>query len=193
MVDVEDPAMVPQVATERAASVRLLAMDVDGVLTDGSLYIGPALELKCFSVADGLGIVLALRAGIKVAWVTGRSSESVRQRARELGITALYEGAANKRQGLLNACERLGVPPAHAAYIGDDLNDLPAFAASGLKIAVANAAPELKQQADWVTTASGGHGAVREVCLGLLKRRGDWPEILRGYLESLEARTECRQ
>lgn len=168
-------------------------MDVDGVLTDGSVIFGPDLELKCFNITDGLGIVLALRAGLRVAWITGRCSDAVRRRARELGVTVLLEGAANKRLGLTAACRQLGTTPEHALYLGDDLNDLPAFAVAGLPVAVASAAPEVREAACWVTRAPGGRGAVRETIERLLREQGRWQEVLRDYLASLEAMAECRQ
>lgn len=174
-------------------AIRLLALDVDGVLTDGSIMYGPSMELKSFHVADGLGLVVAMRAGLQVAWITGRSSEAVRQRVRELNISLLLEGSANKREGLLAACRRLGVPPESAAYVGDDLNDLPAFGVAGLRVAVANGAEEVRRAADWVTSARGGRGAVREVVERLLREQGRWDEALQAYLASLESGVPCPQ
>lgn len=152
-------------------------MDVDGVLTDGTIYLGAtggdeALELKGFDVKDGLGISLALAAGIEVAWVTGRDSPLVRRRAEELQVGHLVQWARDKHQSLTELRERLGLPAEAVAYIGDDLNDLPAFEAVGVRIAVADATPPVREAAHWVTAARGGHGAVREVVDAILAASG---------------------
>jgi 3-deoxy-D-manno-octulosonate 8-phosphate phosphatase (KDO 8-P phosphatase) len=181
---------------ERLAGVRLLAMDVDGVLTDGSIVWsarpqgGPLLESKSFSVKDGLGLTLARVAGLQIAWITGRTSGVVERRAVELGVTELHQWARNKRLVLEEIKGRHALPAAAVAFIGDDLNDAPAFKASGLRIAVADAAAEVREQADWVTVASGGHGAVREVVEAILRAQGRWEEILGRYYERLEREDE---
>jgi 3-deoxy-D-manno-octulosonate 8-phosphate phosphatase (KDO 8-P phosphatase) len=181
---------------ERLAAVRLLAMDVDGVLTDGSIVWsarpqgGPLLETKSFSVKDGLGITLARVAGLQIAWITGRTSGVVERRAVELGVTELHQWARNKRLVLEEIKGRHAFPATAVAFIGDDLNDVPAFKASGLRIAVADAAPEVRELADWVTTTAGGRGAVREVVEAILRAQDRWEEILGRYYEKLEREEE---
>jgi len=177
---------------EKLLPIRLLAMDVDGVLTDGSLTWAhgtggePSLELKRFDARDGLGIAVAGCIGLEVAWVTGRRSTIVERRARELGVRELHQGARSKGRVLKSLLERRGLEPAAVAYIGDDLNDLPAFPVVGLRIAVADAAPELAAAADWVTGRPGGAGAVREVIEGLLRAQERWDAAVNAYLARLE-------
>lgn len=181
---------------ERLAAVRLLAMDVDGVLTDGSILWsarpqgGPLLETKAFSVKDGLGLTLARVAGLQIAWITGRTSGVVERRAVELGVTELHQWARNKRLVLEEIKGRHALPATAVAFVGDDLNDVPAFKASGVRIAVADAAPEVRELADWVTVAAGGQGAVREVVEAILRAQGRWEEILGRYYERLEREDE---
>lgn len=151
-------------------SIRLLVLDVDGVLTDGKLYYGADGEmLKAFHVRDGLGIRLALEAGIEVAVISGRASPATATRLRELGVRHVTLACADKRPVLEALQRQLGVDRAATAVIGDDTPDLPMMSAAGLKIAVADAHADLKRQADWITSAKGGRGAVREVCDALLE------------------------
>jgi 3-deoxy-D-manno-octulosonate 8-phosphate phosphatase (KDO 8-P phosphatase) len=181
---------------ERLAAVRLLAMDVDGVLTDGGIVWsarpqgGPLLETKSFSVKDGLAITLARVAGLQIAWITGRTSGVVERRAVELGVTELHQWARNKRQVLEEIKGRHALPATAVAFVGDDLNDVPAFKAAGVRIAVADSAPEVRELADWVTTTPGGKGAVREVVEAILRAQGRWEEILGRYYERLEREDE---
>ena len=183
--------LTPEELKSRRAAIRLLAMDVDGVLTDGLIILGSAgdavVEAKAFNVRDGLGISVALAAGIPVAWVTGRTSDLVKRRAAELRVPYLVQWARNKRVSLERLAAETGISLANVAYIGDDLNDMPAFGVCGLRIAVANAAPEVKAAADWVTEGSGGRGAVREVVEGLLRARGGWEDAVAAFLQRLEA------
>lgn len=178
---------------ERLAAVRLLAMDVDGVLTDGTLLwsAGPAegavFETKAFSVKDGLGLSLARAASLAVVWITGRTSGVVERRAAELGVTELHQWARNKAAVLEQIKSRHALPAAAVLYVGDDLNDLPAFGVVGVRVAVADAAPEVRAQADWVTDAPGGKGAVREVVDTVLRAQGRWEETLNRYYQRLEA------
>jgi 3-deoxy-D-manno-octulosonate 8-phosphate phosphatase (KDO 8-P phosphatase) len=151
------------------ARIRLLVLDVDGVLTDGRLYYGPRGEaLKVFDVRDGLGIVQLLRAGLAVAVISGRRSPMVAVRCRELGIVHVYQGVADKLAVLKALCGRLRLTLAACACIGDDLPDVPLLAAAGLSFAVADAHRAARRAADRVTRAPGGRGAVREVCDYLL-------------------------
>ncbi|MDE2125962.1 MAG: HAD hydrolase family protein [Armatimonadetes bacterium] len=165
-------------------------MDVDGVLTDGGIMLsGAGTETKRFFVRDGLGLVLLRRIGIRSAWITGRTSASVEQRAHELCIDDLCQDVRDKAACLAGLAEANGVPRHFVAFIGDDLNDLPAFDSAGLNIAVADAAEDLRAAADFVTRAPGGRGAVREVCEEILNARGDRTTAIRAYLEWLRAST----
>lgn len=181
---------------ERLAAVRLLAMDVDGVLTDGAIVWsaapqgGAALETKAFSVKDGLGLSLARAAGLHVVWITGRTSGVVDRRAVELGVTELRQGARNKAAVLEEIKSRYGLPTAALLFTGDDLNDVPAFRVAGVRVAVADAAPELQALADWVTRAGGGRGAIREVVETVLRAQGRWEEVLEQYYRRLEQEAE---
>ena len=161
-----------QADLERAARVRLLVLDVDGVLTDGRLYIGPSgEEFKAFHVRDGAGIVALRRAGVAVAIISGRSSAAVEYRAAELGIEHVHQGVADKGRALERLLAELGLDRSAAACVGDDTPDLPLLEAAGFAVAVADAHPAARAAAHWVTSLPGGRGAVREVCDLLLQAR----------------------
>ncbi len=162
-----------QTAPNSAATVRLLALDVDGVLTDGSIYYGnDGEELKAFSIKDGLGIKLLQKAGVEVAIITGRQSEIVARRARELGISDIIQGREDKRVALLELCQMKSLQLSDCAYMGDDLPDLGAILSAGLGMTVADASPAVAAAADWQSSFGGGRGAVREACEHLLEARG---------------------
>ncbi|MBI4794884.1 MAG: HAD hydrolase family protein [Deltaproteobacteria bacterium] len=164
---------------QRAQAIRLLILDVDGVLTDGSLYFGPTGEaLKVFHVRDGHGIKMAQRAGIEVAFLSGRRSDAAYHRARELGVNRFHEGLRDKVVVLEEIMAALKIEAGAVAAVGDDLVDLPHLRRVGLAVAVADAPPEVKAAAHWVTTLPGGKGAVREVCDLLLKAQGKWEAIV---------------
>lgn len=166
--------------------IKLLILDVDGVLTDGLIeYRDDGTTSKRFHTADGLGIVLIRLAGVKVAWISGKRSEAVQRRAGELFVDRLCEGIRDKRAAVEALQVEWGISAEETAYVGDDWNDLPAFDACGVKIAVANAASRVKQRADFITARSGGNGAVREVIDTILHERGMMDEIESQYLESL--------
>jgi 3-deoxy-D-manno-octulosonate 8-phosphate phosphatase (KDO 8-P phosphatase) len=149
----------------RLASVRLLVMDVDGVLTDGGIYYTErGDELKRFDVRDGQGLVLLRQAGVLTAVITRRRSEIVERRADELGIVEVHQGATDKRAVLEALLARRGLPASDAAYVGDDVGDLPAMHLVGLPIAVADAVPPVKRAATYITRTRPGHGAIRELC-----------------------------
>ena len=168
------------------ATIELLAMDVDGVLTDGAIsYNGEHDEVKRFHVGDGLGLVLMRQAGIHVAWISGRASAAVERRAAELRIPYVLQGIRDKRQVLCDLIATLGMHRAQVAYVGDDWNDLPAFPEVGIAIAVENAAPEVKRAADLITIARGGNGAIREVCDAILCSRCETDRALDRYLQSI--------
>ncbi len=163
----------PAAAVEAAKRVRLLALDVDGTLTDGKLtFASDGVELKSFDVHDGMGLRLLRDAGIAVAMITARSSDTVARRASDLGIGNLVQGSKNKADSLRAVCAELGIAPLSVAFMGDDLPDLPAMAICGLAIAPANAHAWVRTAVAWTTRASGGSGAVREVCDGLLAAQG---------------------
>lgn len=150
---------------ERARRIRLLVLDVDGVLTDGRLHItADGEETKVFHVRDGSGIVAVQRAGIQVAIISGRASAAVTRRAAELGIRHVRQGIGDKGAALEQLLHELQLAPAMLACVGDDTPDLPMLERASLAIAVADAHASVRPAAHWITTAAGGHGAVREVC-----------------------------
>ena len=166
-------------AQEKAARTRLLFLDVDGVLTDGRIILNDrGEETKSFNVKDGLGLKMLMASGVEVVIVTGRSSGVVARRAAELGIRAVYQGVADKG----DLCRRLlaerGLERQQACAVGDDLPDLAMFRECGLRIAVADAAPEVRAAADHVTRSGGGSGAVRDVSEWILKCQGKWEDAL---------------
>jgi 3-deoxy-D-manno-octulosonate 8-phosphate phosphatase (KDO 8-P phosphatase) len=187
-----DSAPLPSLLRERLAAIRLLAMDVDGVLTDGTILWSASpegelvVESKSFSVKDGLGLSLARAAGLRIAWITGRTSRVVEQRARELAVTELHQWARDKSQVLADLKNRHALAPSAVLFIGDDLNDVMAFREAGVRVAVADGAPELRAMADWVTQAPGGRGAVREVVEGVLRAQCRWDETVSAYYQRLE-------
>jgi 3-deoxy-D-manno-octulosonate 8-phosphate phosphatase (KDO 8-P phosphatase) len=169
-------------AEERAAAVRLLVLDVDGVLTDGRLHYGADGEaLKVFDVRDGLGVKLLREAGIEVAILSARSSPIVDRRARELGISRVVQAAADKGAAFAALAQSLQVAPAQCGYVGDDWPDLPALAQAGFAATVADAAPEVRRAAHWVAASPGGRGAVREVAEFLLRAQGRFESLLQRH------------
>lgn len=167
-----------------AAQVRLLALDVDGVLTDGRLYFAEdGQELKTFDTQDGHGIKMLMNAGVACAIITGRNTQLVARRAKNLGVTHLMQGREDKLVALRELAAQLGIPLQQIAYVGDDWPDLPAIRAAGLGVAVANAHQELRVHADYVTRLDGGRGAVREVCDLLLNAQDRYDAALAPYLQ----------
>lgn len=165
----------PPDVRQRAQNIRLLILDVDGVLTDGRLYFGPKGEtLKVFHVRDGHGLKMAQRAGIEVAFVSGRRSDAAYHRAKELGISRFHEGVRDKVAVMEEIMAAMQIEASQVAAVGDDLVDLPHMSRVGLAVAVADAVPEVVAAAHWVTANPGGRGAVREVCDLLLKAQGKW-------------------
>ncbi len=164
--------LVPETVRARAARIRLLVLDVDGVLTDGTLhYDGEGRETKRFHVRDGYGLKALLRSGVDIAVISGRRSRATETRLSELGIRHTRLGCDDKRAALAGFCTSLDVPLDAVACVGDDVPDLPLLAAAGLAIAVADAHPEVLGAAHWQTRLGGGEGAVREVCDLLLEAR----------------------
>ena len=166
---------------QRAAKVEAIVTDVDGVLTRGDIIFGPTGEWKIFNVQDGHGFSMARKAGLKLALLTGRSSDAVRLRASELQVNGMLEGVEDKAAGVVALLEKLSVEPGNACYIGDDLVDIPAMKKTGFPVAVANAVEEVRQEAAWVTTRRGGDGAFREVVEFVLKSKGVWKDVLKRY------------
>jgi len=152
--------------------IRALVLDVDGVLTDGGMYYGPSGEgLKRFNVKDGMGLALVLQAGIAVALISGENSEILRRRAEKLKIADIFVGVEDKLKTLEEFLASKKITAAETAYVGDDLNDLPPMGKVGLPVAVADAVPEVRKAAKWVTSRRGGDAAVREVCDAILSVR----------------------
>jgi 3-deoxy-D-manno-octulosonate 8-phosphate phosphatase (KDO 8-P phosphatase) len=165
-------------------AIELLVLDVDGVLTDGRLIVhSDGTESKCFHTLDGHGIRMWQRAGLRVALLSGRASAPVGHRARELQIQYVLEDCHFKRPALEQLLNETQLTAKNVAYIGDDLPDLPAIRYAGFGVAVANAADEVKEQADYVTTRPGGAGAVREVIEHILKSSGRWQELMKRYVQ----------
>ncbi|MEJ2687323.1 MAG: 3-deoxy-manno-octulosonate-8-phosphatase KdsC [Gammaproteobacteria bacterium] len=167
----------------RAARIRLLIFDVDGVLTDGSLYLSDdGQEYKAFHSRDGHGIKMLQANGVQAAVITGRTSQVVIHRMDNLGIKHVYQGQEDKRAALDDLLTRLSVSSDEAAYVGDDVVDLPAMRRVGLAIAVQDAHPAVKRHAHWQTPSRGGRGAARDVCELLLEAQGKLDGELEKYL-----------
>lgn len=166
----------------RAAGVRLLLLDCDGVLTDGS--ITPVVggdELKTFHTHDGHGLVMLHRAGLRSGIISGRTSRLVETRAADLGIKYVRQGALDKISVFESLLAEAAIEPAHVAYVGDDVVDIPLMRRSNLAVAVADATPDTRDAAHYVTRLPGGRGAVREVCELILKAQGRWDELMEKY------------
>jgi 3-deoxy-D-manno-octulosonate 8-phosphate phosphatase (KDO 8-P phosphatase) len=175
----ELPALAPKVPASRWASVKLLAIDVDGVLTDGGLTFNEDGHLwQTFYVRDGFALVAAKRVGLKIAWVSGRPSPTAQKRFEELGLDFCMLAHGDKFAAMKQLQAELDIMPGECCFIGDDLPDLPAFSACGLNAAVADAVPEVIERADYVTQARGGRGAVREVIEHILKAQGHWDKLV---------------
>ena len=175
----ENNGMKNPVLSEKLKCIQLLLLDVDGVLTDGAIiYSHDGSETKNFNVKDGLGLKLAMEAGIKVGVVTGRKSPALDHRCRDLGIRYSFVGIQDKAKILQKIAEQTGVAPENTAYIGDDLPDLSLMRHVGLSIAVADAHKTVLKKANWTTSAAGGCGAVREVCEALLQAQGKWGKLI---------------
>jgi len=165
-----------------AADIRLIISDVDGVWTDGRIiYVGDRSEIKEFNVRDGLAAKLAQRAGIAIALLTSRRSQALERRARELGITELHQGAANKLVGTEQIAQKLAVSFDQILYAGDDLPDLAPMLRVGISAAPSDAAPEVREAATWKLESAGGRGAFRELVERLLRERGQWDSLIREF------------
>ena len=166
----------------RCRGIELLVLDVDGVLTDGSIvYADDGVEVKTFHVRDGSGLNLWRRAGKRAAVVSGRTSKAVAVRAAELGIDPVVQGAADKLPALRQILAATGMRPEQTAYVGDDVPDLPVLLSCGLAVAVADACPEVIADAHYVTRAAGGRGAVRETIELILRCQGQWHKVVERF------------
>ncbi len=169
---------------ERAARIKLLLMDCDGVLTDGRIWIlENDHDQKSFHTRDGLGIELWHRAGLKSGIISGRNSSAVERRARSLGISFAWQGCEDKRKAFADTLAQAGVSNEEVAFVGDDLTDIPLMSRSGFAVAVADAVAEVRAQADYVTNATGGNGAIREVIELILKAQGRWADVVKPCLD----------
>ena len=169
---------------KRAAHIRLILMDVDGVLTDGHIFLqslpdGTAAEMKVFNAHDGAGLKLARAAGLRTGLITGRGSAAVARRARELEMDFVYQTPDKKLSAYREILRRARLDDRDVAYVGDDLPDLPVLARVGLAVAVANAVPEVRKAAQFITQRPGGAGAVREVVEFVLRAQGKWAKAIR--------------
>ncbi len=169
---------------EKAARVKLVIFDVDGVLTDGSLYLGDdGQEYKAFHSHDGHGMKLLQEAGVSIGIITARTSKVVEHRMASLGIEHVYQGQLKKLPAFLELAEKLDLAPEAVAYVGDDVVDLPIMVRVGLAIAVADAHPLVARHAHWQTANPGGRGAARDVCELILDARGLLEDLYRKYVE----------
>lgn len=171
-------------ATLRAQPVRLAIFDVDGVMTDGRLYFGDdGQEYKAFHSLDGHGMKMLAQSGVQLAIITGRTSQVVVHRARNLGIELIHQGASDKLAAYEELLQRVRLAPEQTAYMGDDVVDLPVLLRCGLALTVPTAPGEVQQHAHLVTAREGGRGAVREVCEFIMKAQGTWAGLLAHYLQ----------
>lgn len=170
-------------AQQKAQHIKLLTLDVDGVMTDGRLFFSEQGEIfKTFNILDGLGIKLLRATGVEVAIITGRKSAALSRRTEDLGIVHVWQGREDKLTALKELMAGFSVDYTEIAHLGDDLPDLPVMQTVGLGVAVANAYPFVAQQADWITTARGGEGAVREACDFIMNAQDTLQNQLNGYL-----------
>jgi 3-deoxy-D-manno-octulosonate 8-phosphate phosphatase (KDO 8-P phosphatase) len=168
---------------ERAGRIRLVIFDVDGVLTDGALFVGDdGQEYKAFHSRDGHGIKMLMRTGVEVAIITGRTSQVVEHRMQNLGITRFYQGQQDKMVAFRELVAELGLEAEQVAYVGDDVVDLPVMRQVGLAIAVQDAHGLVKQHAHWQTPHGGGRGAGRDVCELIMEGQGKLKQVLDTYL-----------
>lgn len=169
---------------KKVKKLKLLILDVDGVLTDGRLFFDHnGEEYKCFHARDGHGIKLLRETGVEVAVISGRKSNSVALRMKSLGVEYIYQGHENKIAALAEIMQKISLNPDQVAHIGDDLLDLPVMTRVGLSIAVNDANDAVKDYADWCTKTAGGQGAVREVCDFIMQTQGTFDKILDHYMQ----------
>lgn len=183
-----EPAFpLPESVLDRARPIRLVLFDVDGVLTDGRVLLTAADEIKAFDIKDGHGMKMLQQSGIELGIITGRTSRAVERRAQEIGVRHLYQGCADKLPVCQQLLAELRLAPEQAAFMGDDVADLPALLHVGLSIAVQDAHPLVKRHVHWVTPSAGGRGAVREACELIMHAQGRFESAMRRYLGMLKA------
>ena len=180
------PPLTPQALKARLRRVRLVLMDVDGVLTDGRIFHlvdteGELVEFKGIGAQDSIALTWLAARGIRTGVISGRMSRGTGERLKLLGMTYIHQGRLDKKAVFEDVCLRARVRPAETLYIGDDLPDLPVIRAAGVGAAPADARPEVRAAAAWVTRRPGGGGAVRELCEAVLKAQGLWPEVLASF------------
>lgn len=169
-------------AEKMLRNVKLLLLDVDGVMTDGSIvYTGSGEEIKSFCVKDGLGLRMLMETGINIGIVTGRSSDALYHRCKNLHIQLIFDGISDKAAVLEKITEKTGIKEENIAYIGDDLPDIPIMKKVGIPIAVRGAHENVIEAAVIVTSLDGGAGAIREVCEAVIKAQGNWQAVVRKY------------
>lgn len=169
---------------DKAAQIRLVVFDVDGVLTDGSLFLGDdSQEYKAFYSRDGHGMKMLMASGVDIGVITGRTSEVVRLRMQSLGVQHVYQGRMDKLPAFDDLLDKVAINPEQVAYVGDDLMDLPVIRRVGLGIAVADAHPLVQQHSHWTTPHPGGRGAARDVCELLMEAQGTLESQLAPYLK----------
>ncbi|WP_297424172.1 HAD-IIIA family hydrolase [uncultured Acinetobacter sp.] len=174
--------MASYILLEQARDIQALVLDVDGILSDGFVTLtNNGDEIKSFDIRDGLGMKLVQQAGMKVIIITGRKSHIVEKRMSDLGVDLVYQGREDKGVALTEACQQLGLSPEDCLYMGDDWPDLSAFSIAGMKVTVPNGHLEVRRRADLVTQATGGRGAVREICDMLLMSKGVYDALLEKY------------
>ena len=174
--------LMPHHLIEKILRVKLLVMDVDGILTDGRIiYDSGGRQLKFFDVQDGFGVHLLRRAGIEAAIITAKRSRVVTRRAKDFKLKYVYQDCSDKLKALEGIIRKLKLSPEQVCYMGDDLLDMPAFKRCGFAVSVPNAVDEIKQEAHYVTRKEGGRGAVREVCDLIIKAQGKWEKAVYRY------------
>jgi 3-deoxy-D-manno-octulosonate 8-phosphate phosphatase (KDO 8-P phosphatase) len=186
MIETKEPSVFSDEVMKRASKIKVLLMDVDGVLTDGRLFYlkdheDKAAELKAFNSHDGLGLHFLNAAGIKTGVISGRISFATEERARILKMTYVYQGHLEKIPLFEEVLAKEGIKADEAAFIGDDFTDVPLMQRSGLGCAVQDARPEVKDRAHFVSSKRGGRGAVREIAELILKSQGQWEKVLAKY------------
>jgi len=170
------------ISQEKINKIKALVLDIDGVLTDGRMGYSADDEVKFFNAHDGHGIKMLMRAGFKVGALSGRQAEANRRRAKELGFDFLYENKKNKKEAFAILLEENSLKAEECLYVGDDVVDLPVLRQVGIAVIVADAPEYMEEYVDFRTKASGGYGAVREVCEWLLKQRGEWDKQMERYI-----------
>ncbi len=177
--------LTPDALNSKLAQIKLLLTDVDGVMTDGSVYIGGEAEIKRFHIQDGLGLHFLQRTGIRVGWISRRPSQATQRRAQELKIDFLAQDPVGKMPAARRILAEAGLRFDQVCYVGDDLVDLALLNAAGVSVAVANAVPEVKQMAHYITQATGGNGAIRELSELILKAQNKWDVIVESFVAEL--------